>query len=172
MKISVLVTGVSGSGKTTACKALQELGYKAIDIEAIDGLYDLIDEKSGEIISGTRDDIKEGLDWNCNKVKLQNLVDLEEGELTFYCGGMSNTDEVWDIFNTVVVLTVSDKFTIHRLSARQSGEFGNTSDIRDWVLSWKHDLEKRWLEAGGVFVSAESSPAEVAKQITESILRD
>ena len=167
MKISVLVTGVSGSGKTTVCKALQNLEYKAIDIEAIGGLYDLVDEKSGEIVPGTRDDIKEGLDWNCNKAKLQNLVDTEPGELTFYCGGMSNTDEIWYVFDTVVVLTVSDDTTIHRLSARTTGEFGGKEQDRKWVLSWKHDIERDWLERGGIEVQAENSPPDVAKRVVE-----
>jgi hypothetical protein len=78
---------------------------------------------------------------------------------------MSNTFEVWDVFDLVIMLKVSDDATIKRLSARQPGEFGSTKINRDWVLSWKHSFEERLLAAGAVPVSAESTPREVAKLI-------
>jgi hypothetical protein len=103
-------------------------------------------------------------------VKLLKLVEDETAELSFYCGGMANTDEVWDIFDKVIVLMVSDETTQERLSARQTGEFGNTQDNRDWVLSWKHDIEKRWVAAGGIAVSAEASPAIVATAVVNAVV--
>jgi len=169
MKTSVLITAVAGTGKTTACKTLQQLGYRARDIESIPGLYELINVKTGKIVPGNRDQIKENLDWSCNKTKLLKIVDSESTELALYCGGMANTEEVWDVFDAVVVLTVSDDTTVRRLSTRKAGEFGSTQASRDWVLSWKHDLEQRWLRMGGIAVSAEDTPEEVAKHIIDVV---
>lgn len=58
MKTSVLVTAVAGSGKSTTCAALHRLGYNAFDIETLNGLYELIDEKTGRILTGNHDQTK------------------------------------------------------------------------------------------------------------------
>lgn len=165
MKKSVLITAVSGTGKSTVCKALHTMGYDAIDIESVDGLYELVNEKTGEVIPGNLEQISEGVDWNCNKLRLEKLIASQTSELTFYCGGMSNTFEVWDVFDLVIMLTISDEATIKRLSTRQSGEFGSTAVNKDWVLSWKHSFEKRLLDAGAAPVNAEGAPQEVTKLI-------
>jgi adenylate kinase family enzyme len=165
MRKSVLITAVSGTGKSTVCKALHALGYDSMDIESIDGLYELVNEKTGEVIPGNLEQISEGVDWNCNKLRLEKLVASQTSELTFYCGGMSNTFDVWDVFDFVIMLTISDEATVKRLSARQSGEFGSSEVNRGWVLSWKHSFEKRLLDAGAVPVSAEGAPQEVAALI-------
>jgi hypothetical protein len=169
MKTSVLITAVAGTGKTTLCGVLQRLGYYAHDLESMNGLYDLIDAETGKIMPGSMDQIKEGLYWYCNKEKLQHIVDSETAELTLYCGGMANTEDVWDVFNTVIALTVSDETTARRLSTRSPGEFGSTQENRGWVLSWKHDLEQRWFGMGGIAVDAEETPEEVAELIIETI---
>ena len=169
MKKSVLITAVSGTGKSTVCKALRTAGYDAIDIESVDGLYELVNGKTGEVLPGNLEQISEGIDWNCNKTRLQKLLDTQTADLTFYCGGMSNTFEVWDAFDSVIMLTISDQTTIKRLSTRQTGEFGSTKVNRDWVLSWKHSFEKRLLEAGATPIYAESDPQEVARLIIKSV---
>jgi adenylate kinase family enzyme len=165
MRKSVLITAVSGTGKSSVCKALHAMRYDATDIESIDGLYELVNEKTGEVMPGNLEQISEGVDWNCNKQRLEKLVASQTSELTFYCGGMSNTFDIWDVFDLVIMLTISDEATIKRLSTRQSGEFGSTTVNRGWVLSWKHKFEKRLLDAGAVPVSAEDTPQEVAKLI-------
>lgn len=170
MKTSVLVTAVAGSGKSTTCKALQSLGYDAYDIESIPGLYELVDEKTGQVIAGTMEQISEGVDWRCNKSKLQDHIRTETTGLVFYCGGMSNTEEVWNAFDRVIVLTVSDDTTVKRLSTRKAGEFGSSLENRDWVLSWKHSFEQRLFNMGGIPVSAEDNPEEVAKQVVRASL--
>jgi broad-specificity NMP kinase len=135
MKTSILVTAVTGTGKSTVYKALRELGQNAYDIETIDGLYELIDEKTSQVIPGGLDQIREGVDWTCNKSRLNEILNAETAQLTFYCGGMANTEDVWNTFDSVIILTVSDETTIQRLSTRQPGEFGSTQENRTWVLS-------------------------------------
>jgi dephospho-CoA kinase len=170
MKTSVLVTGVAGTGKSTVCEALQKIGCHARDIESIEGLYELFDEKAGRV-QGNMDQIRDGLYWYCNKGKLQQIVDSETAEQTLYCGGMANTEDVWDVFDNVIVLTVSDETTVRRLSTRAPGEFGSTQENRDWILRWKHDLEQRWLRMGGIAVDAEGNPEEIAELVIKNLSR-
>lgn len=57
MRKSVLITAVSGTGKSTVCKALHVMGHDSIDIESVKGLYELVSEKTGEVIPGNLEQI-------------------------------------------------------------------------------------------------------------------
>ncbi|HMI09108.1 MAG TPA: AAA family ATPase [Candidatus Saccharimonadales bacterium] len=144
MKKSVLITAVSGSGKSTVCKALVDLGYEAYDIESIPGLFTLVDEETGKPIPGKDiGDLARNTDgeWVCDLEKLKSIIAKQQSEIAFYCGGTSRTEEMMAIFDHTAVLQVSDETTLARLSTRQAHEFGGTDDVRNWVLSWKHRVE-------------------------------
>ena len=110
--------------------------------------------------------VKQG-DWNCDRQKLSELIANQEAGLAFYCGAASNYKEIWDLFDGVVFLRVKDETTLERLSTRKLGEFGNSDEVRKWVLTWKAWLEDQWLDAGATAVSAEESPNEVAAKLLE-----
>lgn len=168
MKKSVLITAVAGSGKSTVCKALIKLGYEAYDIESIPGLFSLLDPNTDEVLEGKDlGDLNEGLeaDWVCDTEKLKTLIANQKSEVAFYCGGTSRTEDLMAHFDSMAVLQVSDETTRKRLSTRLQGEFGDSEDTREWVLSWKHRVEADWLMAGGVGISAEADPESVAKSI-------
>lgn len=168
MKKSILVTAVAGSGKSTVCKALNDAGFNALDIEDIPGLFSLLDEDTGKPMpshDGSDVNLVKRGDWVCDKAKLKEIIDKETATLTFYCGASSNYSEIWNLFDQVIFLKVSDKTTLERLSTRKLGEFGNSQGVREWVLSWKKWLEDEWLDAGAIAVSGEESPKEVANVI-------
>ncbi|MGK2896701.1 MAG: AAA family ATPase [Candidatus Saccharimonadales bacterium] len=168
MRTKILVTAVAGSGKSTICRALQELGYSALDIESIPGLFELVHEDTGEPMikhdAGNLELVAQG-DWNCKVDELQSLLQKQTDDVTYYCGAMSNIKEVRHLFDKVIVLRVSDETTLKRLSTRKVGEFGRTDEIRQWVLSWKSEIEEEWIAAGGIAVSAEGKPDEVAQLV-------
>lgn len=168
MKKAIFITAVSGSGKSTVCMSLAKLGYEAYDIENIPGLFSLVDAKTGKVLKEKHvGDLNESLeaDWVCDTKKLAKLIANQKNEVAFYCGGTSRTEELMALFDTTVILQVSDETTHKRLSNRLPGEFGSKQETRDWVLTWKHRVESDWLAAGGVSVSAEAQPETVARNI-------
>ena len=172
MKRTILITAVAGSGKSTVCRALIKLGYEAYDIESIPGLFSLIDPHTDKVLEGKQlGDLNENLDadWVCDTEKLKLLIANQKNEVAFYCGGTSRTEELMAFFDSTVILQVSDETTRNRLSTRQSGEFGDSEQTREWVLSWKHRVEADWLAAGAVSVSGEPEPRAVAKDIVNKI---
>jgi hypothetical protein len=169
MKKAVFITAVSGSGKSTVCRALIGLGYEAYDIESIPGLFSLIDGNTGQAISQKVGDLREGLnaDWVCDVKKLETVIANQKSEIAFYCGGTSRTEELMAAFDYTVILQVSDQTTRTRLSTRSTGEFGGTEATRSWVISWKHRVESDWLDAGGIGIDAEPVPSIVAQNIAD-----
>lgn len=170
MKRAIFVTAVTGSGKSTVCKALQTLGYEAVDIEDIPGLFSLVHEKTGEPMQhdNSKLELVEQGDWNCDRNKLEQLIARQTEDTVFYCGAASNYEDIWNLFDQVIILRVSDKTTIERLSSRKLGEFGNSDEVRQWVLTWKPGLEAKWLEMGATAVGAEQHPEEVAANLVEA----
>jgi len=171
MKQAILITAVSGSGKSTVCRALKSLGYTAYDIETVDGLFQWRDDKTGQPVLKYHDDIKlaKGASWICDKKSLKELIDNEPSDLSFYCGAGSNINEIWDLFDQVVVLQVSDKTTVKRLSGRGPDEFGHNPEVRKYVLSWKDEVEKKWLQKGGIAIEAEDSPRQIARHVVDAV---
>ena len=51
MNKSILITGVAGTGKSAVCDELNKLGYKALGIEDIDGLFTIVHKKTGKPMS-------------------------------------------------------------------------------------------------------------------------
>lgn len=172
MKRAIFITAVAGSGKSTVCRALQAGGYAAVDIEDVPGLFTLVHEKTGEPMpkhDQTKVDLVKQGDWNCDKQKLKQLIAKQTRNTVFYCGAASNYKEIWDCFDQVLFLQVSDGTTLKRLSTRKLGEFGNSDEVRQWVLTWKSWLENEWLNAGATPVSAEKSPDSVARKAVGTV---
>lgn len=168
MKTSVFITAVSGSGKSTVSRALNDLGYESYDLESIPGLFKVVDSKTNKPIAGKSVGdltVENESEWVCDLKKLKQIINKQRAKVAFYCAGTSRTEELIAIFDHTIVLQVSDKTTLKRLATRKPHEFGGTQKIRDWVLTWKHKVEADWLAAGGIGISAEPQPKIVAQNI-------
>ncbi|HYF97051.1 MAG TPA: AAA family ATPase [Patescibacteria group bacterium] len=168
MKKSVLVTGITGTGKSTVCKELIKLGYEAYDIESIPGLFAMYDKHTGQLL---KEDINDDLEltkkgyWICDKEKLKDLIDKQNDDLAFYCGTGTHIYKVMDLFSQVILLQIPDKITRQRLSKRSAGEYGNRPEIQDWIMTWKNEAEEEILAKGAISIDATKVPQEVAKAI-------
>lgn len=172
MNKSVLVTGVAGSGKSTICNQLAEMGYKAYGIEDMDGLFKMIDVHTGEVAGSYDNDdlskVKKGK-WICDVRKIKALVDGAKDGPVFCCGIASNLDEITPLFDTVVLLIASPGVLQKRLSARRPGEFGRTKEIQDWLFSWKEGWENELKEKGAVVIDADGEPEKVTKDVLRAV---
>lgn len=170
MKKSILITGISGVGKSTVSNKLNALGYKAYDVDDIPGLCAMIDKKTGKPMVGYEHDNLEkvvGMDWICDSKKLKSIVVNESGELAFYCGISSNIDEVWPLFDLVILLKVGHETTRHRLTHRTDNDFGRTKEVQDWIMTWKDRWEADVEEKGAVVIDAHRSIDQVVEEIIE-----
>ncbi len=118
-----LIEGVSGTGKTTVCDALQARGYHAIhgDRElAYSG-----DPETGEPVDtgGHACHI-----WDVDKVRA--LVADRSEAMTFFCGGSRNFSRFIHLFDAVFVLEVDIDTLNRRLATRQTNEFGGRAAER------------------------------------------
>jgi len=170
MNKSILITGITGSGKSAVCDELKKRGYKAYDIEIMEGLFNLVDNKTGKIVNGYDNKNLEWVkrhDWVCNRKKLQDLVRKNAKGTAFYCGTAGNLDELLFLFGKIFLLKVSPKILHERLSTRKSNDYGRTSEVQDWIIEWKDWWENHMIENGAIVIDANRDLQEVTTDILE-----
>ena len=155
-----LIEGVSGTGKTTVCRELQQRGYRAINGDrerANQG-----DPDTGEPTGGLKHEHHIG---DVGKVKA--LVANHDDAVTFFCGGSRNFSKFIELFDGVFVLEVDLETLNRRLHERPDDEWGGKQSERDLIVHLhrtKEDVPK-----GGTVIDATRPLARVVDEILRHI---
>ncbi len=169
MKKSVLIVGVPGCGKSTICKVLQERGEAAHDLDYVPGIFTRIHAVTREPV-GHHDHNLEKIQsaiWYCDTKLLKDLIDANSTARTFYCGYATNMDDIFHIFDIVILLRTSPERVRERLSTRTDNDFAQTADVQEWVLSWKDSWEQKMLEKGAIPVDCTGIVDNTVKSVLE-----
>lgn len=138
--VVVLVTGMSGSGKSTALAGLARLGHDTIDTDE-PGWIGLVD---GEPL------------WRPDRID-RALDERRPGPL-FLLGTVANQGRWAHRFDAVVLLTAPVEVLLDRLRGRAEGEYGASAADRAKVLRDLAEVEPR-LRAMATHVIDTSAPA-------------
>jgi broad-specificity NMP kinase len=165
----ILITGISGTGKTTVCKQLNTLGYTAYDIEDIEGMFKMYRKGTREVFddfdNADPEKIKNS-ELICDADQLQKLLDEQKTDVAFYCGVASNMDDIISLFDTFILLKTNANTLHSRLSNREgTDDMGNTEESRQTVLGWKDWWEEEMTDRGAIVVSADGDPNVVAMNV-------
>ncbi|MFD7153594.1 AAA family ATPase [Kribbella sp. NPDC059898] len=156
----IYVTGSSGVGKTAVGDELRRRGYVVYDADR-DRLARWFDARGAEVaMPAERDDA-----WFADhtyRLPPETLRDLaHEDALTFVCGTVGNDDEIWDLFDTVISLSLDVETLARRLTAR--GGFGSSAAELHRVLGWHEDADNA--RYGALLVDASGAVREVADRL-------
>jgi dephospho-CoA kinase len=115
---AVLVTGMSGTGKSSALAELARRGHAIVDTD----YGDWIDEEPGA----------ERL-WREQRID-ELLAEHEDGVL-FIAGCVANQGKFYPRFDAVVLLSASADVILERVAGRRTNDFGKTEAERSRILS-------------------------------------
>jgi dephospho-CoA kinase len=132
----VLITGMSGTGKSTVIKELTARGYKAVDAD-YNGLSELVSIPA----SSDRSGLGAEQDWIWRDDRIADLLSTEDAEVLFLSGAASNQVKFYGRFDHIVLLTAPASVMTERLVRRTNNPYGK--DPKDLVraLALKETVE-------------------------------
>ena len=108
----VLLTGMSGTGKSTVITRLGELGYK------------LVDSDYGEFTVEV--DVGRGRERLWREDRIQEVLSTEDAEVLFISGTSRNQVQFYPQFDHIVLLRAPAHVLIQRLQNRTNNPYGQT----------------------------------------------
>jgi shikimate kinase len=112
--MKVLITGMSGTGKSSVIAELARRGVRAIDTD------------SDEWSVWTRDPETGGHDWIWREDRIAELLCETEGESLVLSGCKSNQGRFYPLLDRIVLLTAPLDLLLYRVMHRTTNDYGKT----------------------------------------------
>ena len=134
----ILLTGISGTGKSAVIGELAARGYSAVDADC--------DEYSEWVAVGDDPDsagtpVEPGRDWVWRIDRIGALLAASSAELLFLSGCAANMGLLLPQFHTVILLSAPGDVIAERLRTRTSNAYGKRPEQVARVLELKAQVE-------------------------------
>jgi dephospho-CoA kinase len=113
---AVLVTGMSGTGKSSALAELARRGHRVVDTD-----YGGWTEREAETL------------WR--EYRIDQLLDEHEDGVLFVSGCVANQGKFYPRFDAVVLLSAPADVILERVAGRSTNDFGKIDSERERILS-------------------------------------
>lgn len=171
-----LVTGNSGTGKSTLTHIFRERGYAAYDTDddALarwqHNITGYIHPKSSVKAHQRTPEFLAAHSWNVPRSVIESLD--EPNKPVFVLGAMSNELQVVDLFAGVVALYIDDATMTHRLHTRTNNNWGKQDhELAQSVAQHQGALE-RYQQLGYIVIDAAQPSDLVADEIEQHLAID
>jgi len=131
----VLITGMSGTGKSTVIAELARRGYRTVDLDAAP-YSELVPAAEGEITG-----VGGGMDWVWNGDRVTEVLDTAGDELLFLSGCSPNQGQFADRLDHVILLTAPPDIIRDRLATRTTNDFGKDPAELERTLQIIEEIE-------------------------------
>src|SRR4030095_11404182 len=121
----ILVTGMSGTGKSSALAELGRRGYRVVDTD------DPGWREYREYVESS-DEVRRG-EWLWVEERITGLLDSDDGRSLFVQGCVRNQGKFYDRFDAVVLLSAPAEVILDRIARRTTNDFGKTSAEREMI---------------------------------------
>lgn len=120
----ILLTGMSGTGKSTVIGELTARGYRAIDMDE----------------PGWSEHAPDG-DWIWREDRVREALAREDSDVLFICGCATNQVRFYLQFDAIVLFSAPAEVLIERLAARTNNPYGKRPDELAEVLGYLETVE-------------------------------
>ena len=162
----ILITGMSGTGKSSVVAALSARGYRAIDTDA-DGISELVEVDHGETtgVGGGQDWV-----WNADRVREVLAGDgLGDDDALFLAGCSPNQGAFYRQFDHIILLSAAPEVIAHRLARRTTNPFGQRDGEIERTLAIQREIEPRLRATADHEIDTRQPLDEVAAAILRQI---
>lgn len=155
----VLLTGMSGTGKSTVIRALAARGYKAVDADD-DGLSELVDVPEDEPTG-----LDPGQEWVWREDRIRDLLAIEDAEVLFLGGCSPNQGTFYPQFDHVILLTAPAQVIVERLATRTNNPYGKRPEEVARVLHLLQTVEPLLRRGAGHVIDTTAPLDQVVAQV-------
>jgi shikimate kinase len=123
----VLITGMSGTGKSAVVRELIRRGYWAVDLDTPDW-SEWVDVDPVDQLTPAG-----GKDWIWQEDRVRALLSRKDQGLLFVSGCAENMQRLFPLIETIILLSAPAATIMERLEARSSDGYGSTDGERQKV---------------------------------------
>lgn len=150
-----LITGVAGTGKSTAAQELRRRGYAAYDTE--EGFSYYVDKRTGERCAYPKQPSPEWYEHHervFDETVLLNLFKKHSDEPLFISTITANQAKFYPKFDKLFLLTAPDDVVTHRLGTRTNNYFGRHPLDLQRVIGRHQQFDDELLACGAIPIDA------------------
>ncbi|HEY1315758.1 MAG TPA: AAA family ATPase [Gaiella sp.] len=155
---AVLVTGMSGTGKSTVLAELGRRGHRVVDTDYGDWIE--------EVPTPTG-----GLERQWRGEAIEALLDAQGEDALFVSGCVANQGAFYPRFDAVVLLSAPLAVILERIATRETNSFGRTNEERDAIVR-DHAVIEPLLRAGATVEVDTLAPLSEVTEALERIAAD
>lgn len=152
----ILVTGMSGTGKSAALQLLGERGHRVVDTDS--------DEWSRWVT------LPDGSpDWIWRDSAISSLLSGHRDGALFVAGCKTNQGAFYSQFDHVVLLAAPAEILLARIATRTSNPYGKNPAERDLILRHLAEVEPALRASATTEIDAAVPLAQVVRQLEDLI---
>ena len=134
----ILLTGISGTGKSTVIGKLAARGYKAVDADC-DEFSEWVEFNGDAGSFGSAVEVDR--DWVWREDRIQDLLSTEDTDVLFLGGCAENMRKFLPQFDHVILLSAPADVIVERLRTRTNNSYGKHPDEIARVLGQIETVE-------------------------------
>lgn len=159
----VLITGMSGTGKSAVIRQLTARGYQAHDLDAPDWST-WIDADPSDRLTPAR-----GKDWVWREDRVRALLsqpdDGSENETLFIAGCAENMAQFYPLIDAVILLSAPLATIMERLRTRTAGSYGHVAEEQRKIYELITTIEPLLRQSADHEIDASGSVAATVDEI-------
>ena len=134
----ILLTGMSGTGKSTVISALAARGYRALDLDC-DTFSEWVELDDASAMPGSP--VEADRDWIWRADRVDELLSIADTDVLFLSGCASNMGQFLPRFDQIILLSAPADVIVERLRSRTTNPYGKHPDEVARVLDLLQTVE-------------------------------
>ena len=138
----ILITGMSGTGKSTLISELAVRGYNAVDLDT-SAWSEWVEADSVADPESPDSTVEPDRDWVWREDRVQDLLSREGTDVLFVSGCAENMAKFYPQFDHIILLSAPPNLIVERLASRTTNTYGKRPEEAARVLGLIQSIEPR-----------------------------